>query len=87
MTIGVAASVLIGVAGIALWQFKDEEKTAMVHESGEPPAATVAVKSVAVLPFRAISNGPDDEYFAPELQKDLELRNSFVFLDFVLNFF
>ena len=40
-------------------------------QSDRPPAVTVTDKSVAVLPFVAMSNGPDDEYFADGLTEEI----------------
>ena len=49
--------------------------TAAVEEAAEAPAAepepAVAEKSVAVLPFVAMSSGPDDEYFADGLTEEI----------------
>ena len=42
-----------------------------VDQSVEPIAEQVTEKSVAVLPFRAMSNGPDDEYFADGLTEEI----------------
>ncbi len=61
--------IVIGVLAVALIlfavdKFVLQQEAATVQESGEPPTAPITEKSVAVLPFRAISNGPDDEYFA-----------------------
>ncbi len=39
--------------------------------SERPPAATETDKSVAVLPFVAMSRGPDDEYFADGLTEEI----------------
>ena len=49
----------------------NEQEAAKVQASGEPPAVTVTEKSVAVLPFRAMSNGTDDEYFADGLTEEI----------------
>ena len=38
---------------------------------GEPPGDMVTDKSVAVLPFVAMSRGPDDEYFADGLTEEI----------------
>ena len=50
---------------------RDGQDAAMMKESGNPGAAAVTKKSVAVLPFRAMSNGPDDEYFADGLTEEI----------------
>lgn len=50
------------------------EPAAVVEPStvtADPPAAAVPGKSVAVLPFVALSNGPDDEYFADGLTEEI----------------
>jgi TolB-like protein len=39
--------------------------------SGEIPASQEALRSVAVLPFAALSSGPDDEYFADGLTEEI----------------
>jgi len=38
---------------------------------GELPASQAALRSVAVLPFAALSSGPDDEYFADGLTEEI----------------
>jgi TolB-like protein len=50
---------------------QNEQEAAKVQEPGEPPVVTVTEKSVAVLPFRAMSNGTDDEYFADGLTEEI----------------
>ncbi len=71
--------IVIGVLAVALILFavdkfvlqQDEQEVATAQESGGPPAAPATEKSVAVLPFRAMSNGPDDEYFADGLTEEI----------------
>ena len=68
--------IVIGVLAVALIMFAVDkfvlqQEAATVQESGEPPTAPMTEKSVAVLPFRAISNGPDDEYFADGLTEEI----------------
>lgn len=41
------------------------------HPRGEIPASQEALRSVAVLPFAALSSGPDDEYFADGLTEEI----------------
>jgi TolB-like protein len=38
---------------------------------GGDPASPEALRSVAVLPFAALSSGPDDEYFADGLTEEI----------------
>ena len=59
--------VIIGVLGIAV-VFLLVDKLA---PNGATPEAEVTDKSVAVLPFVAMSSGPDDEYFADGLTEEI----------------
>jgi len=65
---------IIGVLVLAVgWLLTDkfvlqEESSARVAQSDDD---AVAVKSVAVLPFVAMSSGPDDEYFADGLTEEI----------------
>ncbi len=59
--------VVIGVLGIAI-VFLLVDKLAL---DGAAPKAEVTDKSVAVLPFVAMSSGPDDEYFADGLTEEI----------------
>jgi adenylate cyclase len=45
--------------------------TAAVQDESIEPGDTTPEKSVAVLPFLAMSNGPDDEYFADGLTEEI----------------
>ena len=58
---------IIGVLGAAVL-FLLVDKFMLDSKS---PEATITEKSVAVLPFIAMSRGPDDEYFADGLTEDL----------------
>ena len=50
----------------------DDAATVAAIDVAEPPAVPgVAEKSVAVLPFVAMSNGPDDDYFADGLTEEI----------------
>lgn len=69
---------IIGVLVIALaWFAWDKFFAGSTSDptagTAEPPAIPVAVqdKSVAVLPFVAMSSGPDDEYFADGLTEEI----------------
>jgi TolB-like protein len=44
---------------------------AVTEQAIEPAKLGIPAKSVAVLPFVAISNGPDDEYFADGLTEEI----------------
>jgi TolB-like protein len=70
----IIAVLLIAVVALLTDRFvlqQNEQEAATVQESGESPAVTVTEKSVAVLPFRAMSNGTDDEYFADGLTEEI----------------
>jgi TolB-like protein/tetratricopeptide (TPR) repeat protein len=62
---------VIAVGWFAWDKFAVDEEAAEL--AGAQPATTVAAsdKSVAVLPFVAMSNGPDDEFFADGLTEEI----------------
>ncbi len=75
-------SAIIGIMAIALawfvWdKFASTPEAVTPTEVVQPSAAetvvgqTSAIKSVAVLPFVAMSDGPDDEYFADGLTEEI----------------
>jgi len=65
--------VIIAILVLAVgWFAFDKFYTNSPSTSAEPiPEATVQNKSVAVLPFVAMSSGPDDEYFADGLTEEI----------------
>lgn len=65
--------VIIGVLVLAVgWFSFDKFYSNFPSTPAEPlPEATVQDKSVAVLPFVAMSSGPDDEYFADGLTEEI----------------
>ena len=69
-------TLLLLMGGAALWLFEPAEETAKA--TGEMPGAAAtatpavaAQASVAVLPFAALSSGPDDGYFADGLTEEV----------------
>ena len=70
----IIAVLLIAVVALLTDRFvlqQNEQEAAAVQESDESSTVTVTEKSVAVLPFRAMSNGTDDEYFADGLTDEI----------------
>lgn len=62
--------IIIGILVLALGWFSFDKF--YVNTGSEPlPEPTVLEKSVAVLPFVALSSGPDDEYFADGLTEEI----------------
>ena len=62
--------IIIGILVVALGWFSFDKF--YVNTRSEPlPESTVQEKSVAVLPFIALSSGPDDEYFADGLTEEI----------------
>ena len=62
--------IIIGILVLALGWFSFD-KFYSSPGSEPPPLSTVQEKSVAVLPFIALSSGPDDEYFADGLTEEI----------------
>jgi TolB-like protein len=50
---------------------QDSQQTAAFPAASEFPVTQAKEKSVAVLPFKAMSRGPDDEYFADGLTEEI----------------
>lgn len=66
-----AAGIAAAVAGAFIWLPQGEPGKEAASAASSPSTAAPAPKSVAVLPFRALSSGPEDGYFADGVTEEV----------------